>query len=140
MLLKNLNIIQQLIRDQGHWGGIHAVYNIYNAVNLQELTDFARSRDLAIHWQSLYQPEWLDPSNLGADVVSLARDNIQHLLKQGACLPAEQQFFETVLQNLQSKQNLRLQLLEHTKQIEQQYHPDTQGQFAQLWPEIQSCL
>ena len=140
LLLKNLNHIQQLMRDQGHWGGIHAVYNIYNATNLLELTDFARRRGLAIHWQSLYQPECLDPSNLGEDVVNLAQDQIQQLLEQGGCLSAEQQFFETVLENLQSKQDLRSQLNEHTASMEQKYHPTSQGEFARLWPEIQQCL
>ena len=140
LLLKNLDIIQQLMRDQRHWGGIHAVYNVYNATNLLALTKFARSRELTIHWQSLYQPDCLDPSNLGTDIVALAQDEIKKLLSHNICLPAEQQFFETVLQNLQSKQDLRSQLLEHTKQIEQQYHLDTQGQFERLWPEIQSCL
>jgi len=140
LLLKNLNAIQQLMRDQGHWGGIHAVYNIYNATNLRELTEFARQRGLTIHWQSLYQPECLDPSNLGADVAKLAQDEIHHLLEQGICLPAEQEFFETVLQNLQSKQDLRSNLCEHTVQMEQQYHSDSAGGFERLWPEIQSCL
>lgn len=140
LLLKNLDAIQQLMRDQGHWGGIHAVYNIYNATNLQELTDFARQRGLAIHWQSLYQPECLDPSNLGADITAIALNEIKKLLSQNSCLLAEQQFFETVLQNLQSKQDLRSQLRKHTEQIEQQYHPDTLGKFQQLWPEIAQCL
>jgi organic radical activating enzyme len=140
LLLKNLDAIQQLMRDQGHWGGIHAVYNIYNATNLQELTEFARQRDLTIHWQSLYQPDCLDPSNLGADIVALAQDEIKKLLSHNICLPAEQQFFETVLQNLQSKQDLRPQLREHTARMEQQYHPNSLGEFEQLWPEIQSCL
>ena len=140
LLLKNLDLIQQLMKDQSHWGGIHAVYNIYNATNLQALTDFARSRGLAIVWQSLYQPEWLDPSNLGADIVVLAQTEIHQLMQKQICLPTEQQFFETVLQTLQSKQDLRPQLRQHTKQIEQQYHADTQGQFQQLWPEIQQCL
>ena len=140
LLLKNLDIIQQLMREQGHWGGIHAVYNIYNATNLVELTDFARTCGLSIHWQSLYQPDCLDPSNLGVDIVDLAHNEIHQLLQKQICLPAEQLFFETVLQTLQSKQDLRSQLHKHTQQIEQQYHPDTQGQFARLWPEIQQCL
>lgn len=140
LLLKNLDAIQQLMRDQGHWGGIHAVYNIYNATNLQELTEFARRRGLAIHWQSLYQPECLDPSNLGDDVVKLAQDEIQLLLEQNVCLSAEKEFFETVLQNLQSKQDLRSNLREHTAQMEQQYHTNSAGEFERLWPEIQSCL
>jgi MoaA/NifB/PqqE/SkfB family radical SAM enzyme len=140
LLLKNLDTIQQLMSKQSHWGGIHAVYNIYNATNLRELTDFARHRGLAIHWQSLYQPECLDPSNLGADIAAMAQNEIKKLLSQNICLPAEQQFFETVLQTLQTKQDLRPQLRKHTEQIEQQYHPDTQGQFQQLWPEIAQCL
>ena len=140
LLLKNLDSIQQLMKDQGHWGGIHAVYNVYNATNLLALTEFARSRELTIHWQSLYQPDCLDPSNLGTDIVVLAQDEIKKLLSHNICLPAEQQFFETVLQNLQSKQDLRPQLREHTEKIEQQYHSDTQGQFETLWPEIQLCL
>jgi hypothetical protein len=72
--------------------------------------------------------------------VVLAQDEIKKLLSHNICLPAEQQFFETVLQNLQSKQDLRPQLREHTEKIEQQYHSDTQGQFETLWPEIQLCL
>ena len=116
------------------------MYNIYNATNLTAFTEFARSRDLAIHWQSLYQPDCLDPSNLGTDVVALAQDEIKKLLSHNICLPAEQQFFETVLQNLQSKQDLRAKLREHTAQIEQQYHQDTAGEFERLWPEIQLCL
>ena len=95
---------------------------------------------MSIHWQSLYQPECLDPSNLGADVVKLAQYEIQLLLEQDVCLPPEQEFFETVLQNLQSKQDLRSNLREHTTQMEQQYHPDSAGGFERLWPEIQSCL
>jgi hypothetical protein len=140
LLLKNLDTIQALMREQGHWGGIHAVYNVYNATNLIELTEFARHHSLTIHWQNLYQPACLDPSNLGADIVSLAQNEIKQLLSQNICLPSEQHFFETVLQTIQPKQDLRSQLCEHTAQIEQQYHPDTQGQFKQLWPEIQQCL
>jgi MoaA/NifB/PqqE/SkfB family radical SAM enzyme len=136
LLLKNLDIIQQLMREQGHWGGIHAVYNIYNATNLVELTDFARTCGLSIHWQSLYQPDCLDPSNLGVDIVDLAHNEIHQLLQKQICLPAEQQFFETVLQTLQSKQDLRPQLHKHTQQIEQQYHPDALGGFERLWPEL----
>jgi organic radical activating enzyme len=136
LLLKNLDIIQQLMREQGHWGGIHAVYNIYNATNLVELTDFARTCGLSIHCQSLSQPDCLDPSNLGVDIVDLAQNEIHQLLQKQICLPAEQQFFETVLQTLQSKQDLRPQLHKHTQQIEQQYHPDTLGKFKKLWPEL----
>jgi hypothetical protein len=70
----------------------------------------------------------------------LAQNEIHQLLEQDKCLPAEQQFFKTVLQNLQSKQDLRSQLNEHTALMEQKYHPNSQGDFARLWPEIAQCL
>jgi MoaA/NifB/PqqE/SkfB family radical SAM enzyme len=136
LLLKNLDAIQILMRDQGHWGGIHAVYNVYNATRLTELTKFARSRGLTVHWQSLYQPECLDPAKLGSDIAELARNEIQQLLNQNICLPSEQQFFENVLLTLQSTHNLKDQFCQHTQAIENKYHPDSSGQFQTLWPEF----
>ena len=136
LVLKNLDAIQHLMQTQGHWGGIHAVYNLYNATRLQELTEFARSRELTIHWQSLYQPECLDPARLGSDIANLARQHIHDLLEMGICLPAEQSFFEQVLSGLKEREDRRDELRQHVQQIESQYHQDQQGQFARLWPEI----
>jgi MoaA/NifB/PqqE/SkfB family radical SAM enzyme len=140
LLQKNLNQIQDLINSHGHWGGIHAVYNIYNATCLIELTKFARSRGLTIHWQSLYQPECLDPARLGTDLAELAQQHIHELLDSGLCLEDEQQFFQTVLDNIQGTDDLRQQLQQHIVDIEQTYHRDKQDQFAKLWPEIYSLL
>jgi hypothetical protein len=136
LLVDNLERIRNLINNQGHWGGIHAVYNIYNATKLLELTEFARSQKLTIHWQSLYQPECLDPARLGEDIVALARVEIHSLLDSDWLLDNERQFFETVLQNLQVKQDLRPELRKHIEEIESKYHLDQQGRFALLWPEI----
>jgi organic radical activating enzyme len=137
LLLRNLDRIQQLMTSQGHWGGIHAVYNIYNASRLQEFHEFARSRDLAIHWQSLYQPECLDPSRLGADVMAMARSEIKILLNRNICLPTEHEFFENVLHAQHNNDDLRSALAQHVHEIEHLYHKNQQGQFAQLWPELE---
>jgi len=136
LLVHNLDRIQELMKEQGHWGGIHAVYNIYNATRLLEFTEFARNRGLTIHWQSLYQPECLDPARLGTDIVKLARLEIHSLLDSDWLLDNERQFFENVLQQLEAKEDLRPQLLQHISEIENTYHPDQRGQFAFLWPEI----
>lgn len=136
LLVNNLNRIQDLMKYQGHWGGIHAVYNIYNATKLLEFTEFARNQNLTIHWQSLYQPECLDPARLGPEIVKLARVEIHSLLDSDWLLDSERQFFENVLQNLEAKQDLRPQLLQHIEEIENKYHTDQQGRFATLWPEI----
>jgi len=136
-LLTNLDRIQDLMKNVGHWGGIHAVYNIYNASRLQEFHEFARSRNLTIHWQSLYQPEYLDPSNLGADIVALTRSEIKILLNQELCLSNEREFFENVLHVQQNTDDLTAELKKHIYEIEHQFHKNQQGQFVRLWPELE---
>jgi len=133
----NLDLIQGLMRTQGHWGGIHAVYNIYNGTRLREFHEFARSRELTIHWQSLYQPECLDPSKLGADIDALARSEIKILLKSGICLDSERNFFESVLSEQRQGDDLGFQFRQHIHDIEHTYHKNCQGQFEKLWPEIE---
>ena len=135
-LMQNLDKIQTLMRTKGHQGGIHAVYNIYNATRVIELTEFARRQDLTIHWQSLYQPECLDPSRLGTDIVNLARLELHGAFDSGLLTALEQQFLQSVFDNLQVKADLREQLRQHITAIEQQFHLDQLGQFAKLWPEI----
>jgi sulfatase maturation enzyme AslB (radical SAM superfamily) len=136
LLLKNLSLIQNLMSTQGHWGGIHAVYNIYNATRLVELTEFARNQGLTIHWQSLYQPEYLDPQRLGVKTVELAKAEIDNLLATTLCLETEREFFQQVQHTLHNTQDLAQEFGQHIEQIENQYHADQQGQFAKLWPEL----
>jgi MoaA/NifB/PqqE/SkfB family radical SAM enzyme len=140
LLEKNLDILKPIMTSGAHWGGIHAVYNIYNATCLVELTKFARDRGLAIHWQSLYQPDCLDPARLGKEIVELATKEIKNLLALDICLRSEQQFFENVLQNQTHKDDLQLQLSNHIEEIETQYHHDQHGKFKELWPEIYNIL
>jgi radical SAM protein with 4Fe4S-binding SPASM domain len=139
-LLRNLDQIQQLMATQGHWGGIHAVYNVYNASRLQEFHEFARSRGLSINWQTLHHPEYLDPHRLGADVMAMARSEIKILLNRNICLPAEHAFFENVLHAQQNNTDLRRGLIWHVHEIEHRYHKNQQGQFARLWPEIEKHI
>ena len=140
LLQKNLDILAPLMASGAHWGGIHAVYNVYNATCLIELTQFARGRGLTIHWQSLYQPECLDPARLGLPVVELALDEISKLLSMNICQDSEREFFQTVITSLTVKNNLTAQLQQHIHDIETQYHTDQQGQFAALWPKIYNIL
>lgn len=135
-LMENLGIIQNLMKDQGHWGGIHAVYNIYNATRLIEFTQFARSQDLTIHWQSLYQPECLDPARLGLRSIDMAQQEIDSLLAQDICLPAERDFFQSVKNNLCAREDRRTEFQQHIRDMEQIYHPDKAAAFLHLWPEL----
>jgi MoaA/NifB/PqqE/SkfB family radical SAM enzyme len=137
LLQHNLDQLQPLMQNQGHWGGIHAVYNVYNATRLIELTEFARSRGLTIHWQSLYQPECLDPTCLGDQTLTLAQEHIKKLLAMNICLDNERQFFQTVLSGFTLKDDLRAEFREHIIEIENQYHLDQQGKFKKLWPELE---
>jgi MoaA/NifB/PqqE/SkfB family radical SAM enzyme len=138
-LLHNLDLIQALMKN-GQWGGIHAVYNIYNATHLVEFTQFARARGLSIQWQSLYQPDCLDPARLGPAIAELAREEIAQLLEADICLDNERQFFENVLGSISGDDDLRPQLRQHTAEIENKYHPDQKGNFVQLWPELSNLI
>lgn len=137
LLLKNLQVVKNLFQQQGHWGGIHAVYNVYNATRLIELTGFARDQGLSIHWQSLYQPEYLDPQRLGTDIAELAQQEITKLLDLELCSVAERDFFQNVSANLKTTQDLRQEFKQHILDIETQYHTDQSGKFKQLWPELE---
>jgi hypothetical protein len=113
------------------------VYNIYNATRLIELTEFARAQGLTIHWQSLYQPECLDPQQLGDQTKYLALEEIDRLLSCGDCLESEQAFFQTVKLNIQApRDNLQQNFVQHIQDIEHVYHPMSQGKFVELWPEL----
>ena len=141
LLVSNIKQIQGLMATQGHWGGIHAVYNLYNAIQLVEFTRFARANNLDIHWQSLYQPDCLDPQRLGPAIAQLAQAEIDQLLATSLLQKSERQFFESVRQKLnQSNDDLRSDLRQHIDAIENKYHADQQGKFAQLWPEISNLL
>jgi MoaA/NifB/PqqE/SkfB family radical SAM enzyme len=136
-LLRNLETLRPLMQSKRHWGGIHAVYNIYNATCLIELTEFARSQGLTIHWQSLYQPDCLDPQRLGDQTKQLALQEIDQLLALDICLASERLFFQTVKSNIQAaRDDLRTEFVAHIQDIEIKYHTDTAGKFKQLWPEL----
>lgn len=140
LLLKNLDTVKNLFQRQSHWGGIHAVYNIYNATRLIELTEFARANNLSIHWQSLYQPACLDPQNLGQATLDLAHEHISQLLDSDLCQDRERDFFLQVQKQSQAAQDLSQDLAQHIKDIEQLYHPDQLGKFAELWPELEKFM
>jgi MoaA/NifB/PqqE/SkfB family radical SAM enzyme len=133
-LLHNLDLIQALM-TQGHWGGIHAVYNIYNATRLVEFTQFARNKGLTIHWQSLYQPEYLDPQHLGSNFIHQAEQERDRLLALGICKANEEEFFKNIKFNI-GVEDLKMEFYQHVEEIESTYHTDQQGQFARLWPEL----
>jgi hypothetical protein len=135
-LLANITQVRRLMRTKNHWGGIHAVYNIYNATHLVDITQFARDNDLSIQWQSLYQPEYLDPARLGSHVAGGARNELEKLLATDLCTSSERQFFENVLANMQSHDDLRLQFAQHIHDIENKYHVNSRLKFTTLWPEL----
>jgi radical SAM protein with 4Fe4S-binding SPASM domain len=136
----NIAVVQDLMAVQGHWGGIHAVYNIYNATRLCELRKFAHNNNVTVLWQQLFQPEHLDPTRLGPAVAELAIAEIDKFYAMGIATPAETQFFDQIKLKYQTEMHPYLinqhQFKKHTQRIETQYHTDTLGQFEQLWPEL----
>lgn len=137
---KNLEVVKQLMKDQGHWGGIHAVYNIYNATRICELREFAEDTQTSVLWQNLFQPEFLDPFLHGPKVAEPAAREIEKFFDMKVATAAEQQFFTTALNNYKSCQGARpgieKSFKHHILDNETVFHPDKSGKFIQLWPEL----
>jgi len=136
----NLAIIKNLMLTQGQWGGIHAVYNIYNATRICELREFAETTGTSVLWQNLFQPEYLDPFLHGPDVAALAAAEIEKFYALNIATPAEKQFFDQALDKYRAvthaSDNIPEQFKQHIQDIETTFHPDKLGEFSKLWPEF----
>lgn len=139
LLLKNLALVKELFK-QGHWGGIHAVYNIYNSTRICELRNFADQQGVSVLWQNLFQPEYLDPFLHGPKVAQASADEIERFYASGLATSAERSFFDTALSNYKQSKPARTGIehlfRQHVQDIETKYHVDKAGQFQQLWPEL----
>ena len=137
---ENVFKIKQLMHTQGHWGGIHAVYNIYNATHICELRQFAEQAGVSVLWQSLFQPEYLDPTLHGPELAVQATQEIERFYALGIATAAEQQFFDQALATYQQVKSVNPeisnQFQQHIHDIEHVYHTDQSGGFVKLWPEL----
>ena len=144
MLQENLKTIQALMQSQGQWGGVHAVYSIYNATRLCEFRQFVESAGATVLWQNLFQPEHLDPFLHGPRVAELAAAEIEKFYAINIATAVERQFFDQALSKYESIVDAQPKIVErfkkHIHDIETQYHPNTQGQFKQLWPELAESM
>lgn len=136
----NLALVKNLMTTQGHWGGIHAVYNIYNATRICELREFAEQTGTTVLWQNLFQPDYLDPFLHGPEVAQLAAAEIERFYATGLATPAEKMFFDNALATYRAVNaatpGIEQKFQQHIAEIETQYHPDKAGEFAKLWPEL----
>jgi MoaA/NifB/PqqE/SkfB family radical SAM enzyme len=140
LLERNVSHVKGFMRDQQHWGGIHAVYNLYNCTRLRELREWADQQGLKIHWQTLYQPEYLDPALHGSAVKLLAADEILAYRSAFELAADEDAFFQAVQDRFQQTSDDASQLSEfqqHIDRTEHQYHrADDPRRFRDLWPEL----
>lgn len=140
LLKHNFAVVKELMANAGHWGGIHAVYNMYSATRIRELREFAEETKTTVLWQNLFQPDYLDPFLHGPGVAAIAIDEIQRFYAAGVATPNERQFFDQALNNYQTiekaQPGIELKFHNHIKQNETEYHPDKAGKFRQLWPEL----
>jgi hypothetical protein len=140
LLQDNLQTVKYLMKNNGHWGGIHAVYNIYSATRLCEFRQFAQDTNTTVLWQNLFYPDYLDPFQHGPEVAELATQEIERFNSMNVITtPAERQFFDRVATKYsQSKPNPEIQqkFRQHIHDNETVFHPDKAGEFARLWPEL----
>ena len=141
---KNLNEIKSLLA-QGHWGGIHAVYNIYSATRIRELRDFADDQGMRVVWQKLVWPDCLDPLRHGPAVTEPAMREIEAFYSTDRVTPAERIFFDNAMADYGTpvetgSEMARKLVRRHIEPIENRYHADRRGDFCRLWPEYQGIF
>jgi radical SAM protein with 4Fe4S-binding SPASM domain len=141
LLQHNLAMIKELF-SQGHWGGIHAVYNMYNATCLSAFFDWTKSQQLTVHFQILHGPSYLNPTTHNQAVRDLALVEVNKVLARTDLTDSERIFLSQVKENYAhpATRDSSKELLNFVNKIESIYHPSTQGQFAQLWPELNRIL
>jgi len=144
LMMHNLDLVQDLMKNNGHWGGIHAVYNLYNATRLCELKTFAKQRNLSIHWQHLSGPPELNPRYYGREITELAAKEIQQMYDNFEVDKQAQDLFDSAFATYIAKEQTNSDQLNKLKMfvddIETKYHPDKAGEFARLWPEFGELL
>jgi hypothetical protein len=110
---------------------------------LVEFKQFATTRELSIKWQNLGGPPALDPRRYGKEIAQLAAAEIERVFATCNVDSEEQLLFSTALRVYQSKIQSTPDMLEElTKFVTEieQYHPDQQGKFKELWPELSNLL
>ena len=139
---KNVQRVIGYMKNHGHWGGIHAVYNLYNCTRLRELRRWADSVGAKIHWQTLYQPEYLDPGLHNHLVRDLAIEEIDRYDTEFGLASDEKGFFEAVKQRLrQDPSDLqRDRFWQHINDTENKYHKPNGTKFKDLWPELATLI
>jgi MoaA/NifB/PqqE/SkfB family radical SAM enzyme len=139
LLDHNVRHIDRLRRSQQHYAGIHAVYNLYNCTRLCELRSYADRVGFDIHWQTLFQPDQLNPAMHAPWVRDLARQEIQRYRERFPQTPTDCVFFDRVINELDTNdpdwQEISVKFREHTHLMEHKYHTGCLA-FDHLWPEL----
>jgi MoaA/NifB/PqqE/SkfB family radical SAM enzyme len=141
VLEKNVQTLHSL-RGTGHWESMHAVYSLYNATRLVELVDWGKNHKLNFNWQGLHRPSYLNPLFHNEPIRKIAMEQLDQVLSRSDLTHHEQTFLTQTRANFDTAQekNLTDEFIKYTAKLETEYHPDQQGQFAKLWPEIYAEL
>ena len=143
LMLHNLDLVQDLMKNNGHWGGIHAVYNLYNATRIKEFKKFADERGLSIRWQNIGHAV-LNLRIYGKEIAGLVLQEAQTVLDTCKVDDQEKELFTSIITHCKTQTQSNIHALNKLKmfvdEIENKYHADKAGEFARLWPEFGELL
>jgi hypothetical protein len=139
-LNKNVTVVSNKINNSNHHGGIHAVYNLYNCTRLCELKEYADLNNVNILWQRI-SGDHLDPCLHNNRIKQLALDEIEKYRHNFIISDSDKHFLDQTERSLVlDNRDYTQKFLDFTKDIETKWHPDQEGQFAKLWPELAEAL
>ena len=134
--------MKKILACDGHKVGVHALYNIYSATRLREFMDWVKQEQVAVEWQRLFHPAYLDPFRISAAVSELCLVELDSVLSRTDLCANEKNFFQQV-RNTNANggaHDMLTAFQDHVQQIEVHDHPDQKGKFAELWPEISKII
>jgi radical SAM protein with 4Fe4S-binding SPASM domain len=139
---KNVNTVLSLINDptNNHTGGIHAVYSLYNATCLYDFKKWANDRGLPILYQRLFSPKQLDVTYCGEKLVPLIVEQIDNVIRDFVLQDPEKTFLLNIKEEVLTQKPRNANFMYFLGKIENDYHPNTEGKFEKLWPEIYQAL
>ena len=142
IFVENLKKVKSI---SGHSITALPVYCIYSALNLVEIYEFVQEFDIQIHWQKLWNPNYLNVSNFSPKIRQLAMEEINRVLDLSyldkyTC-GMNRTFFENQLKELteSSDQNMDHEFLKWTQEYETKYATDV-GRLADVFPELNNAL
>ena len=136
--------LAELHKQNNFHVGLAPVYNLYVVTKLVSYYEWVSTlpNNTNLSWSYLIEPAELAVKNQ-SKIVPLAIAELEQVLETFRRKNSERVWLEQMLATLKSADDVDMSdkfINKFTSDIENKYHPDQQGQFQKLWPQLYTQL